>query len=67
MSEWQPIETAPKDGMPILATFWLWDNPEEGRGVDVVSWDGAGWSTDAYPVYPPTHWQPLPAPPGGAE
>ncbi len=60
---WQPIETAPKNGLPILvghaqAVFDAW-----------WSEDAAGWtdgSTDNYddPVtFKPTHWMPLPRPP----
>ncbi len=53
---WQPIETAPTDGTPVL-TF------QRGYAI-VVQWyergewtDGDKWST----TY--THWMPLPAPP----
>lgn len=64
MSEWRPIETAPKDGSTILVwngqlvfDVWWWE--EDGAWVD-----GA---TDAYDDYTQytglTHWQPLPAPP----
>lgn len=61
--QWQPIETAPKDGTPVLA----WD---EGA-VCIVTWvsgdsiDPDGWY-DVRRLDPaPTHWQPLPAPPLG--
>jgi hypothetical protein len=67
-SEWRPIETAPKDGVPILAWAPGWDTP------DVVWWQRAdhlglsdGWydgMTDNFgdPCGPvePTHWVPLP-------
>lgn len=64
---WRPIDTAPKDGTNVLASFWLWNDPEKGRGMEVVSWDGEAWSSDAYPIYPPTHWMPLPASPEQGE
>lgn len=61
MTDWQPIETAPKDGTPILV--WIDDHVAE------VEWDEDGWigvwedisssSGDDYP----THWMPLPEPP----
>lgn len=58
---WQPIETAPKDGTPVLA----WD---EGA-VCIVTWvsgdsvDPDGWY-DVQRLDPaPTHWQPLPPAP----
>lgn len=71
MSEWQKIETAPRDGTPILAYLAFEDEPV----FDIIKWDGK-------PKYPwryvnnnafhalvsediPTHWQPLPAPPEG--
>ncbi len=68
MTEWQPIETAPKD-RDILVY-------EDGWCV-VVSWeecDGVGYKgpnghwmsnacVDSYTEVEPTHWQPLPEPP----
>jgi hypothetical protein len=66
MSEWQPIETAPRDGHDILIT-----NRGHGMLVRIAFWDeafgvGGRWST--WPgrnpaLYEPTHWMPLPEPP----
>lgn len=65
--EWQPIETAPKDGTAILA--W----PVAYGDVEIVSWLGRRkldgiWSVKhlslrACERVAPTHWKPLDAPP----
>ena len=60
--EWQPIDTAPKDGRWLLVTWAGKVNrceamqylPETG---DWMWWDG-DCARDA-----PTHWMPLPEPP----
>ena len=60
---WQPIETAPKDGSDIL----IWQPKEDEQFV--VYWDDVedGWRFSPRHVLAdePTHWMPLPAPPGG--
>lgn len=69
MSKWQPIETAPKDGTPVLLGRFApgclldgrvsvdkWSLPEDGRG-----WIGFGKFNPEY--WPATHWMPLPPPP----
>jgi nucleoid-associated protein YgaU len=71
-SPWQPIETAPKDGTPVLAWYvrrvhWR-EDPEEDVGAAVASWtvhNGGGWVS--YSLGRPTHWTPLPAPPADKE
>lgn len=55
-SEWKPIETAPKDGTTILVALHEWNNPANRYVFEVVSWQDGCWSSEAYPIYPPTHW-----------
>lgn len=75
--QWQPIETAPKDGRNL----WVWDGKQQ-----YVAWHGHDWNMDpdekkdpewlcgdgddfscGYYYLPcdPTHWMPLPTPPEG--
>ncbi len=58
--QWQPIETAPRDGTPLL----VWD----GDVPIIAYWHRAAWrySPKGYTCHP-THWMPLPPPPGAAD
>lgn len=58
MNMWQPIETAPKDGSSILLAT------PKGRIADgfwALTYGVWSW---LYVMVEPTHWMPLPAPPG---
>ena len=69
MSEWQPIETAPKDGTRVLIA---WNNGCD-KGVVSAYWEpgyfgNIGWTefqlrSDYWGPDTPTHWMPLPKPP----
>lgn len=56
MSEWQPIETAPRDRTDVLVLL-------ANNSVRVARYV-VGWATvpGGWTLYP-THWMPLPAPP----
>jgi hypothetical protein len=60
--EWQPIETAPKDGTPVM----IYD-PEFSIKVYVAAWmyDFQWVEADGehHLEFNPTHWMPLPEPP----
>ena len=75
MSEWQPIETAPKDGTSVLL-HWSEDQGFNGAIVlafwsDIQAEDtaGDGWALytgngyGALEAEDPTHWHALPEPP----
>ncbi len=72
MSEWMPIESAPKEG-PFIVFGGAWcgeiNGVEHGQcGPWIVAPCGARFDvmgTDAYSawVIEPTHWMPLPPPP----
>ena len=68
---WLPIESAPRDGTRVLVY-------RPGYDVAVVRWDSDRYAKRPRPLWeddraylgrtwcretPPTHWQPLPAPP----
>lgn len=67
MPQWQPIDTAPKDGTMVLlypSSNWV----EGTKGDYEVSYfdaDLSAWMQSAYPddFDGFTHWQPLPSPP----
>lgn len=69
MTDWQPIETAPKGGAHYLA-FWP-DTIGNGSATIVETWfnTSGGRYESAYddepPLSPgaPTHWMPLPPEP----
>lgn len=60
MTEWQPIETAPKHGTLIL----LYEPRPDTHAYEIGFYDCGCWfgSDHMYTVYP-THWMPLPDPP----
>lgn len=62
LSGWQPIETAPKDGTPVLA----YRNSRYGLDISSMCYvdDDWYWHYDGeMPSEPPTHWMPRPTPP----
>jgi len=77
-SEWQPIETAPKDGTWIIVFGGITGDDEEDRSFAVAQWSNLlnggttdprwmfAWYDGGYygQYYDPTHWMPLPPPPG---
>lgn len=76
MSEWKPIETAPRDGTAILVRWadecqrylTKWPGMLDRYSVAVFAeHDRQSWwtPTDAVSkhVLPATHWMPLPEPP----
>lgn len=66
--EWQPIETAPKDGTDIIAYF-----PDAYEKIDIVRWEQNQYHGDSWAYARcvdglqtsenATHWMPLPPPP----
>lgn len=62
MSDWQPIETAPRDGTIILAY-----DPACHPDVYTVRFEHEHWAiadAEAFSTLTnPTHWMPLPSPP----
>lgn len=80
MSEWQPIETAPRGRTPILLA-----SPDGHIGIGYIelseysgrpsssqvwagerAWGGIGVWLGGIPAHEATHWQPLPEPPAAA-
>lgn len=64
--QWRTMESAPKDGTPLLIAGrgWVAEGYYESDGDRGWYSANTDW-TDAYDgsLYP-THWQPLPSPPG---
>jgi len=56
MTEWQSIETAPKDGK------WLWvcGNSPGGGGWFVANWRDDNWRMPSGMVVEPFEWKPMP-------
>lgn len=61
LSEWRPIETAPKDGTWIMCKV----EPAHHGWEDciVLRYRGNEWGRPGMVGYKPTHWMPLPKPP----
>ena len=65
MAKWRPIESAPKDGTPILIT----DIEQPSAGLLIARWKMDAWWGLPTPrgncaIWPDaTHWMPLPKAP----
>jgi hypothetical protein len=58
---WQPIETAPKDGSPVLGFMPKYFRGKGGQSV--ILWLDMEWSDMGAHPCDPSHWMPLPAAP----
>lgn len=68
--DWQPIDTAPKDGTPLLLTIvGAVLEPDEDTHCDIGRWDRdftgkENWCMNRGDFWPgATHWLPIPAAP----
>lgn len=61
MGEWQPIETHPNDGLPVL----VFVPRKRGEPVVLQAFNPTGvqWWSIGLGAVKPSHWMPLPAPP----
>lgn len=59
VSDWQPIETAPKDGTLVLVI-------DDFGDYDFAAWHRDHVCGEQSGIHPFTHWQPLPEPPVSA-
>ena len=70
--EWKPIESAPRDGTPILVCV-TYSRQEGGWHTEQwVDWTGGTYVWPMFQqrvdiLFPPTHWMPLPKPPVESE
>jgi len=67
MSEWQPIETAPKNGKEILC--WVGSGYTGGHlMLSYIKNNGTNyWGDWDLDRWEPTHWMPLSEPPKGVK
>lgn len=78
MSEWQPIETAPKDGTPV--DLWIQIYETRGYRATGCEYRDSEWQHYSLPEFGhsielchvdwqhlATHWMPMPEPPKGNE
>ena len=75
MGDWQPIETAPRDGTEFLAYGPEINDDGDDDGdefiqeydelICIACWrsHSGEWVSDGMVIYHLTHWMPLPAPP----
>lgn len=73
MSEWMPIETAPKDGTRVILGFarshseeGYWMNDPASNYWGEVGWFGCEDDVLCHRPSKPDAWMPLPPPPQGA-
>lgn len=69
MSEWQPIDSAPRDGTYVLLVSSggaVWQG--YWRKSDEAPYGHAGWTrfNSCDIQWQPNHWMPMPKPPTGA-
>lgn len=64
MTDWQPIETSPRDGTSILICGGLMPDPFVAEWDDRQKyWKSASCIDQYYGSHDATHWMPLPDPP----
>jgi hypothetical protein len=76
MSQWQPIETAPKDGTNIMVycprlgvccpATWNDDKYAKKRRPYWTHWGQSIWGVSLVREDQPTRWMPMPQPPENA-
>lgn len=75
MTQWQPIDSAPKDGTRVLLGRFVKKCQERKNGrMEVDRWHEpkrdkcgfTGWGCFNEQYWPATHWAPLPTPPDHA-
>lgn len=59
--DWKLMDTAPKDGTPVLG--FVPDYYQSKGGLAVILWHQDGWYDNGAFKTKPTRWMPLPQPP----